>query len=203
MTKEEMNKRIEELKLQAKEKLANAKAERTVNYMSTDSYVDSLAKEQTVSKLDDMLRLVETAYESLEDRKVIHTYGYGLLLDKVITICSNTKYLPKEDKEAVFLATGLNDVLIEDLLEVVGRPAYYSKLNHEIVPALPFYRVATRDVLETLGVALDLDAEITYSKDRIDETFKRAKAKAESMYHATEEMLNLMKINTEIAKYDE
>jgi hypothetical protein len=203
MTKSQMNKRIKELKLQAQEKLANAKAERTLKYMSTDSYVNSLAKEQTVSKLDDVLRLIEAAYESLEDRKVVNTYGYSLLLDKVITICSNTKYLSREDKESIFLATGLNDILIEDLLDAVGRPAYYSKLNHEIVPEIEFNAKDTKHMLETIEIALDLDTSLDFDEKRIKTTFKRAKERAESMYYSTEEMLDLMKINTEIAKYDE
>jgi hypothetical protein len=203
MTKRELEKRVKELKLKAQKRLAEAKAERTLRYMSTDAYVNNIAKELTIDKLDSTLRLIESAYYNLEDRKVVHTYGYGLLLDKVITICSNLKYLPREEKEAIFISTGLNDMLIEDLLEAVGRPSYYSKLNHSIVPEVEFDAEKTAYMLETLSITLDLDIDLNYDKDRIKDTFERARNKAESMFNATEEMLNTLKLDEELIKYEE
>jgi hypothetical protein len=193
LNKKQLEAKIKALKAEQAVKADMLKQERQLAYYASDRAIVDTIRSEAIAKLNEILESLTVAYSTQYDldsekrQKYISTFGYTTLLDKVITIATATKFLTKDLKEAILVEFNLDELLIDDLINAVGKPAYYSKVDHNVVEEIPYNNEAVEACLARLSIALDIDLTTeTMSTTVLHTMYKRANNSALAMYNNTE-----------------
>ena len=179
--KEELQAKIAAKKIELQETIEARKIEIEMSRMDSPLYISRALEKEDVAKLDSIIALIEEQYEA-EDRKLIHTYSYGVVVNKIMTILNAAMYSKAEQKEQLMAATNLTEQDIEDTIESFGKTSYWSPSQEEVIDAVP---MNVRDLKSNLLIVADtmqLVSKLNISKindSNIAYQYNKAAARAE------------------------
>ena len=140
------------------------------------------------AQLDAILSIIEEHY-SEENRKVIGTYGMGVMANKLLTIAQCIMYSKQHNKQELLMITGVSEQFIEDLLESFGSTSYFSPREMRIIPARQPEIQSLRHMLNEFATSIGLIGNINLSKvttENMEYLYARAEVKANEMLENTQ-----------------
>ena len=147
------------------------------------------------------LTAIISAFEDLStgaatDKPVKPVFGYGSQVDKILTIVRSVLFAKKEHRDTMEAMVGLDPDLIEDTIDSLGSPAYYSLKENAIIPAvqpdIPSLSNNLKLVAMDLGITSLRLHKVTTAN--ITGMYERADAKAKELMENT---LNYQNENTD------
>ena len=186
-----------ELKAQLKEKVAARKAEiaetvecikleNEIKYVESDLFQTRKLTEADNNVLDAYIEHIVDQYAQSK-RKVSQTFGYGVIPNKVLTICKAVMYSKAEEKIELLAMTGLSETQVEEITEAFGMTAYFSPASLEIVKSVPMAKNIV-EVLKQASSDMGLVSNISYGKfnaENVEYQYNRAKQRAEEALENT------------------
>ena len=177
----ELTKRAEERALEIQAKAEEIRINNELRILESDRYEQRTLFKEDNDKLNGIMTLLEEAYEN-NDRKMSFVFGYGVIESKILAIVKAIQYLKQEQKEEFLAMVNLDELTIEELIEVFGSPAYYSKQQMEIVPAIDMDIERTKSIVCETAKRMGLVSNIEctkFNKANVDAIYERALIKAE------------------------
>ena len=110
----------------------------------------------------------------------------------MLAVMKSIQFSKHEEKEELLMMTGLDNQIIEDVLDAYGNTSYFSKAAIEVVPAIPMNIPAVKELLETAAIDMKLVSDLDLSKfnqANIDYQYDRSALKAEELYANTQEYI--------------
>ena len=203
MTLVELNAELEARKIAKKEELANVIA--TVKVQHELTKLDSpLYNKRELMKTDSIMLDVIigqiTDVYAREDRKMSLTFGYGIIPNKIITLLKAIQYSKAAEKEEFLMMTGLDEQIVEDILDAFGNTAYFSKVAIEVVPEIPMDIARTKELLNLASIDMKLVSELDLSRFNVANVSyqsKRAQLRADEMLDNTKEYIEAATVYAE------
>ena len=93
-------------------------------------------------------------------------------------------YAKIDDREELYIASKLNTVLVEMLVESIGRPAYFNAKDLVVEEAIDYDVEKVRDSIKLAYIAMGLVSEPDLSKlteENFSRRFKAAQLQAEEL----------------------
>lgn len=158
------------------------KIEMQINLLNSPLYTSRQLEEADTLQLTALLSIITDNY-AVDDRKVINTYGFGVVPNKLITILKSIQFSKLHEKQELLIQTNLSESLIEELLEAIGGVAYFSAKFNAIVPAIPMDIPKVREKLHEVSQLMGLVAPLNLSKfnaSNIEYIYTKASIDAEN-----------------------
>jgi len=191
--------KMEAKKLELKNLVEERKIQIQIAQMDNPLYIARELEKEDIKKLDAITLLIEEQYKA-DDRKLIHTYSYGVMVNKIMTIVSAIMYSKGEEKEHLLMSTNLTEQDLEDLIEAFGKTAYFSPKMEEIIPEVAMNQNHLKVLLVQTSEAMGLVSQINLSKinpENVEYQSSKAKTRAE------ESSRNHVKYNSDEAEAEE
>jgi hypothetical protein len=124
--------KAEEIRVKIEEK----KLEREIENLDNPIF------EQRAMEEEDMLTLnaIISSFEDLgEKAKVRRVFGFGVQVDKILTIVKSLHYAPGKDdiRTNMYANAGISEQLVEDIEDALGMSAYYSPKQNTMIEEVP------------------------------------------------------------------
>ena len=184
---QELQARLEAKRKENAERISNLldakKIEVELARMDSKYFEKQALRQRDIDNLNSIISLIEEK-QSKHNKKLQRTFGYGEINDLIITICTNTLYSKMEDREELLIATGLTTDLIENLLESLGRSAWYNPKINAIVDEVDYDIQKLQQYLDYSYLAIGLVSEPDQSKinkEALDKRFTIARLSAEEL----------------------
>lgn len=177
----ELNDRKVAKQAEIKELIEVQKIELEMEMLDSPLYELRAIEAEDNLKLDAILNHIEELYTQ-DNRKLSQTFGYGIIPNKVLTICKAIQYSKHDEKQELLMMTGLTEQCIEDLLDAFGNTAYFSPRALEIVPEIPVNISMTKELLNTVIADLGLVGDIRlhkFNKETVEYQSTSARLRAE------------------------
>ena len=136
-----------------------------------------------IDNLNTIIKLIEEK-QAKHDKKLRRTFGLGEVPSLILTIATNVMYAKMDDREELYIASKLNTVLVEMLVESIGRPAYFNAKDLVVEEAIPYDVDKARASIKLAYIAMGLVSEPDLSKlteENFERRFKSAQLQAEEL----------------------
>lgn len=202
--------RIEQLKAELETKKAakraevealieERKVETQLQLLETPFYQNQMVSESNIQTLDSYIAVIEERYAE-NNRKLSPTFGFGVVVNKILTIIKAIQYAKADEKEEFLLLTGLSEQLVEEIIDALGNTAYFSVRELKIIPAQPCNITALQQGLQIAGTLMQVVGDVPIGKineENINRMYESAEARA------TEMLENTLKYNDTEVTYTE
>lgn len=189
-----MNQTLEDLKVKLAEKQAENKArlstmieakkiELEINKLDSEFFTKQTLIQSDIDNLNTIIKLIEEK-QAKHEKKLRRTFGLGEIPSLILTIATNVMYAKMDDREELYIASKLNSVLVEMLVESIGRPAYFNAKDLVVEPAIEYDIEKARTSIKLAYIAMGLVSEPDLSKlteDNFSRRFKAAQLQAEEL----------------------
>lgn len=189
-----MNQTLEQLKAKLAEKqqenkvrlstLIEAKRiELEINKLDSEFFTKQTLIQTDIDNLNAIVTLIEEK-QAKHEKKLRRTFGLGEIPSLILTIATNVMYAKMDDREELYIASKLNTVLVEMLVESVGRTAYFNAKDLVVEEAIPYDIEKVRSSIKLAYIAMGLVSEPDLSKlteDNFSRRFKAAQLQAEEL----------------------
>ena len=182
----ELAAKVEARKASIQEAIECIKVNNEMKYIESPLYEARQLDENDNLTLDAHIQYITDIYTA-DKRKVSMTFGYGVVPNKILTICKAVMYSKANEKAELLAMTGLSEAQVEEITEAFGMTAYFSPARLEIVESTPM----SANIVELLGQAatdLGLVSAINYGKftaSNTDYQYTRAQLRAEESLENT------------------
>lgn len=197
--KSDLAKKLADRKVEMQTKIEQIKLSNEISKLDSPLYEQRQLEEQDSTQLTVYLNQLEEYY-SIDNRKLSRVFGYGVMVDKMLTVIRSIQYCKLDEKVEMLMLTGLTEQLVEDIVDALGNSAYFSVRQLAIVDEQPYDVVKLRELLKIAAVDMGLVSQLNLNKVNED-TFKyqyaKARLRAEEMLH------NTMKYSTASVDYTE
>lgn len=170
------------------EKIEEQKIVIEMKRLDSPSYANRELAKQDLMTLTAILESFEDLGEKAKIRPV---FGYGVQVDKILTIARSLHYAVKKEeiRTNMFEIAGLDEELIEELNDSLGNSAYYSEKTNSIIPEVTANVDRIRELLVLVGEELGLSkVNLTkVTKENIDMMRKRDLLNAQELMQNTNE----------------
>lgn len=197
--KAELNARMEQRKVELEAKVAELKVLNELKKLESPLYEKRQLEKQDNLQLETYIEQLEEMY-SVDNRRINRVFGYGVMVDKILTIVRSIQYLKLEEKQDMIMMTGLDEATIEEVLDALGNPAYFSVRELRIIDEQPADVGRLRELLKVVASDMGLVSQLNLGKvttDNFNYQFTRARIKAE------EALENTVKYSSEEVTYSE
>lgn len=184
---EELFKKMEERKAAIQERIEEIKVQNEIKKLDSPLYEKRKLEEQDMLQLVTYMEQLEEIY-SIDNRKLSRVFGYGVMVDKILTVVRSIQYLKLDEKAEMLMSTGLTESLVEEVLDALGNTAYFSVRQMRIIEEQPADVATLRELLKVVALDMGLVAPLNLNKVNED-NFKyqstRAQVKAEELMDNT------------------
>lgn len=188
---EQMKAQLEQIKMETHAKVlalveAN-KLQLQINKLQSPLYITRELELEDTTRLDAIIEHIEELY-AVDRRKISHTYSYGDIPNKIITICRAIMYSKIEEKAELLMLSGLHLSTIEDLLQAFGNTAYFSVRDLAVIPAIDMDIATTKELLQVCADDLGLVSTLklhNFSANNVEYQYTRALNRAEEALENT------------------
>lgn len=188
MTKlEELQAHLEQVKNQRSAQVAALIAERKVELelkmLNSKQYEEREISRADDATLDAILSTIESQYAD-DARKLSHVYGYGVQVNKLLTIAQAIMYSKAEYKADLLMMTNLHEQQVEDIMDSFGSTAYFSPRELCIKPAIKMQIAALKDSLKQMATDIGLVGTLHLAKlneATVDLIYTKAEVRAKEM----------------------
>lgn len=199
MTQAELNQLVLDRKAELQVKMAEMKLDNQARKIQSPLYERRCIEEQDSLTLDSILETIEENY-ALDNRKISRVFGYGVMVDKILTIIRSIQYSKIEEKQELLMMTGLSESTVEEVVDALGNTAYFSVREARVIDEIPADVARLRELLEI--VALDMELLRVPNLSKVSESnfeyqFTRSRLRAEELAE------NTAKNNLEMVAYSE
>jgi len=173
-------------------KVEMIKLDKELEKLDSPLYTQRELTKQDNLTLDVIIDTISEQYAA-DNRKMSLVFGYGIIPSKILAICKSIQFSKHEEKQELLMLTGLDEQILEDVLDAFGNTAYFSKAAVEIVPAQPMDIQRVKDLLELVAIDMKLVSKLDLSKfntANVKYQYDRAELKAQEMYDNTQEFLS-------------
>jgi phosphoglycolate phosphatase-like HAD superfamily hydrolase len=187
MTQEELNQLIADRKAEIAAKMAEIRLANEARKIQSPLYERRCMEDQDNMQLDAILEQIEENY-ALDNRKISRVFGYGVMVDKILTIIRSIQYSKIEEKQDLLAITGLSESLVEEVLDALGNPAYFSVREGRVMDEIPADVARLRELLEIVSLDMGLLRVPNLSKvsqQNFEYQFTRARLRAEELAENT------------------
>jgi phosphoglycolate phosphatase-like HAD superfamily hydrolase len=187
MTQAELNQLIADRKAEMAVKMAEIRLANEARKIQSPLYERRCMEDQDSMQLDAILEQIEESY-ALDNRKISRVFGYGVMVDKILTIIRSIQYSKIEEKQDLLAITGLSESLVEEVLDALGNPAYFSVREGRVMDEIPADVARLRELLEVVSLDMGLLRVPNLSKvsqQNFDYQFTRARLRAEELAENT------------------
>ena len=143
-----MNQTLEDLKIKLAEKQQENKArlstmieakriELEINKLDSEFFTKQTLIQTDIDNLNVIVTLIEEK-QAKHEKKLRRTFGLGEIPSLILTIATNVMYAKMDDREELYIASKLNTVLVEMLVESVGRTAYFNAKDLVVEEAIDY-----------------------------------------------------------------
>ena len=199
MTIQEIKAKAEERKEQIRELAKQKKLELELRKIESPSYEARVIQEDDIATLDAIISHAEELYAA-DSRKVSKVFGYGLIVNKILTVVQAIQYAKAEEKAELLAMSGLSEQLVEDILDSYGNTAYFSRKEVAIKPSIPMNIPKLKELLQLAIMDLGLVSDISMAKlneETVQYFYDKAQVNAEDM------LTNTLKYAEEDTVYEE
>lgn len=193
---EQLKINLETKKKANQEKLSNLieakRIESEITKLDSEYFTKQSLVQTDIDSLNTIITLIEEK-QSKHNKKLRRTFGLGEVPSLILTVASNVMYSKLEDREELLLACGLPTGLIEDLVESVGRTAWFNPKDLIIEPEVQYNLPKLRTAVTNASIAMNLVSELDLSKinqSNFEARFKSARLNAEEVLANTVKYLN-------------
>jgi phosphoglycolate phosphatase-like HAD superfamily hydrolase len=187
MTQAELNQLIADRKAEMAVKMAEIRLANEARKIQSPLYERRCMEDQDNMQLDAILEQIEENY-ALDNRKISRVFGYGVMVDKILTIIRSIQYSKIEEKQDLLAITGLSETLVEEVLDALGNPAYFSVREGRVMDEIPADVARLRELLEIVSLDMGLLRVPNLSKvsqQNFEYQFTRARLRAEELAENT------------------
>lgn len=143
--------------------ISQRKIEMEINKITSPLYEQRELEKVDTSRLDAIIEHITSIYVS-DKRKVSQVYGYGITVNKLLTIMRSMMYSKVHEKAELLMMTGLDEQLIEDVIEAFGATAYFSPRQLAIIPEKPMSITRLKELLSIAALDIGLITSVNMSK---------------------------------------
>lgn len=183
----ELAARMEERKQEVKALMEEIKLRNELRKIESPLFEKRELEKQDNLKLDALIEQLEEFY-SVDNRKISRVFGYGIMVDKILTIIRSIQYLKQDEKQEMLMLTGLDESTVEAVLDALGNPTYFSVRELKLVEEQPANVSELKSLLKVVALDLNLLSELNLNKvnqDNVDYQFTRARLRAEEALENT------------------
>lgn len=194
----------DQIQAKIKERLEAKLQERQMAMLNNDRFIDAKVNAQIKEHTTETLKALEAQCEDIiastpimnrqtrENRKwnPSRQYGYGNQMAILSGLLTGIQYSAREHKEQLLALTGLSEDLIEQTIEALGQPAYYSMNYDTVVEETPVNLELLMSSIALIEDALNIQLDTGKLNQRTitakfdSERLKAEKLKAESAISA-------------------
>lgn len=175
--------RLEERKAEMQAKMEEIKVNNELRKLESPLYeVRELEKQDNLT-LDTFLEQIEENY-AMDNRKISRVFGYGVMVDKILTIIRSIQYSKLDEKQELLMLTGLDESTIEEVLDSLGNTAYFNVREGKVMDEIPADVDRLRDLLKVVALDMGLLSNLNLSKvtdKNFEYQFTRARLRAEEL----------------------
>lgn len=186
-TKAELAARLEERKEEVRKLMEEIKLQNELRKIESPLFEKRELEKQDNLKLDALIEQLEEFY-SVDNRKISRVFGYGYMVDKILTIVRSIQYLKQEEKEEMLAMAGLDESTVEAVLDALGNPTYFSVRELRLVEEQPANVSELKSLLKVIALDLNLVSELNLTKvtqENVDYQFTKAKLRAQEALENT------------------
>ena len=183
-------------KVSKKEAQAVASINHEIEMLTNPRAQARQASKESVVKLDMFLKKIEELEDCQDEKGKSHkivirpVFGYGVAVDKLLTICRTALYAKQDHKDEILDLTGLDEQSIEAVLDALGAPAYFSTTTFELVPEIECDVQELEDSIQDICDDLQLVLRTNkVNQKNISSIFEKAQYKADTIYKNTVEFI--------------
>lgn len=183
----ELATRLEERKEEVRKLMEKIKLENELKRIESPLFETRELEKQDSLKLDTFIEQLEEFY-SVDNRKISRVYGYGYMVDKILTIVRSIQYLKQDEKQEMLMLTGLDESTIESTLDALGNPAYFSVRELRLIDEQPANVDELKTLLKIISLDLGLVSPLKLNKvttENFDYQFTRARLRAQEALENT------------------
>lgn len=183
----ELATRLEERKEEVRKLIEKIKLENELKRIESPLFETRELEKQDSLKLDTFIEQLEEFY-SVDNRKISRVYGYGYMVDKILTIVRSIQYLKQDEKQEMLMLTGLDESTIESTLDALGNPAYFSVRELRLIDEQPANVDELKTLLKIISLDLGLVSPLKLNKvttENFDYQFTRARLRAQEALENT------------------
>lgn len=183
----ELATRLEERKEEVRKLMEKIKLENELKRIESPLFETRELEKQDSLKLDTFIEQLEEFY-SVDNRKISRVYGYGHMVDKILTIVRSIQYLKQDEKQEMLMLTGLDESTIESTLDALGNPAYFSVRELRLIDEQPANVDELKTLLKIISLDLGLVSPLKLNKvttENFDYQFTRARLRAQEALENT------------------
>ncbi len=187
--KDQLKKKVLAKKVSLAKRIEEIKLTKEIAKLDSPLYDKRALAQKDTMTLDVIIDQISEQYAA-DDRKMSLVFGYGIIPSKILAIMKSIQFSKHEEKEELLMMTGLDNQIIEDVLDAFGNTAYFSKAAIEVVPAQDMDIMLVKELLETVAIDMKLVSNLDLSRfnsANVDYQYKRAELKAQEMYDNTQE----------------
>lgn len=195
----ELAARLEERKEEVRKLMEEIKLRNELKRIESPLFETRELEKQDSLKLDAFIEQLEEFY-SVDNRKISRVYGYGHMVDKILTIVRSIQYLKQDEKQEMLMLTGLDESTVESTLDALGNPAYFSVRELRLIEEQPANVEELKTLLKTISLDLGLVSTLKLNKvttENFDYQFTRARLRAQ------EALENTLKYASDKVEYTE
>ena len=183
----ELTARLEERKEEVRKLMEKIKLENELKRIESPLFETRELEKQDSLKLDTFIEQLEEFY-SVDNRKISRVYGYGYMVDKILTVIRSIQYLKQDEKQEMLMLTGLDESTIESTLDALGNPAYFSVRELRLIDEQPANVEELRNLLKIVSLDMNLVSPLNLNKvtqENVDYQFTRARLRAQEALENT------------------
>lgn len=195
----ELATRLEARREEVKKLMEEIRLKNELKRIESPLFEERELEKQDNLKLDAFIEQLEEFY-SVDNRKISRVYGYGYMVDKILTIVRSIQYLKQDEKQEMLMLTGLDESTVEAVLDALGNPAYFSVRELRLIEEQPANVEELKTLLKTISLDLGLVSPLKLNKvttENFDYQFTRARLRAQ------EALENTLKYASDKVEYTE
>lgn len=183
----ELKARLEEAKTQRAAQInaliEERKIELEMKMLNSSIYEEREILRSDDATLDAIISTIEAQYAD-DARKLSHVYGYGVQVNKLLTIAQAIMYSKAEYKAELLMMTNLVEQDVEDIMDSFGSTAYFSPRELCIKPAIPMHISELKACLISMAQSIGLVGKLHLAKlndGTVDLIYTKAEVRAKEM----------------------
>ena len=183
----ELTARLEERKEEVRKLMEEIKLRNELKKLESPLFEERELERQDILKLDAFIEQLEEFY-SVDNRKISRVYGYGHMVDKILTIIRSIQYIKQGEKQEMLMLTGLDESTVEAVLDALGNPAYFSVRELRLIEEQPANVEELRRLLKIVSIDMGLVSTLKLNKvttENINYQFTRARLRAQEVLENT------------------
>lgn len=183
----ELATRLEARREEVKKLMEEIRLKNELKRIESPLFEERELEKQDNLKLDSFIEQLEEFY-SVDNRKISRVYGYGYMVDKILTIIRSIQYLKQDEKQEMLMLTGLDESTVEAVLDALGNPAYFSVRELRLIEEQPANVDELKQLLKIVSIDMDLVSTLKLNKvnqENVDYQFTRARLRAQEALENT------------------